>query len=298
MNPTALAVGTFDGVHRGHKAVIEEVRRQAVDKDLAPRVITFDRHPLSLIDPSRVPPALTTLEQKEKLLQKAGVDPIFIPFDRTLRETTAEQWMERLADEWNVKILVVGYDTTFGCDGLELALADYIELGRKYGILVVKAPQVPGISSSAIRKAVAAGELENAELMLGYPFSLSGHVVTGNQLGRTIGFPTANLSIQPGLAVPGHNVYVATATLPDGNSRRAVVNIGVRPTVRRGNNPTIEAHIIDWQGSLYGFPLKLTFHKMLRPEIRFNSIDALRTQIEKDVTQAQLFVPSLSKDGK
>lgn len=289
MTASAVAVGTFDGVHLGHKAVLDEVLRQAHENGLQPLAITFDRHPLSLIDPSRVPPMLTDTERKTALLRKSGVNPVVVPFDTALRQTTAREWMERLAAQWGVKVLVVGYDTTFGCDGLDLALADYARLGEEFGIKVVEAPRIEGISSSAIRRAVSAGNVDKAARMLGRPFTLTGHVVAGNQLGRTIGFPTANIEPQPGTALPAHGVYIATATLPDGSQKKAVVNVGVRPTVRRGNKPTIEAHVIDWSGDLYGWPLTLAFHKKIRPEIQFNSIDALRDRIEKDVAEARLF---------
>lgn len=291
MRPSAIAVGTFDGVHLGHRAVLGEVCRQAASNGLLPVAVTFDRHPLAVIDPSRRPLALTDIQSKSALLRQAGLTPAVVPFDNGLRNTTAAGWMHRLASEWNARILVVGYDTTFGCDGLDLSLADYAELGLREGITVVRAPQVAGISSSAIRKAVAGGNMEEAARMLGRPYSLHGHVVEGNRLGRTIGFPTANLQTLPGTAVPAHGVYVAQAHMPDGLSRRAVVNIGVRPTVGRGNLPTVEAHVPGWHGDLYGLPLRLSFLTKLRNEERFNSIDALRAQIEKDTAAALAFQP-------
>lgn len=298
MTATAAAVGTFDGVHLGHIAVLGCLRDEAAARGLKPLAITFDRHPLALIAPGRAPSAITTLGRKEELIMKEGVKPVVMPFDEQLRSTTAADWMQMLADKLGTRCLVVGYDNTFGSDGVTLSIADYKEIGARIGMSVVEAPMIPGISSSAIRKAIAAGNVEGAAEMLGRHFSLPGVVVEGNKLGRTIGFPTANLLPEAGLVIPGTGVYAAIAILPDGSRRHAVVNVGVRPTVRRGNDLTIEAHIIGWSGNLYGMPLKIVFHNRLRGEIQFNSIDSLRRQIEKDAADAQLFLADASKQGK
>nr|QIM10850.1 riboflavin biosynthesis protein [uncultured Muribaculaceae bacterium] len=293
----AAAIGTFDGVHRGHAAVLCTLKEAAAMRGLKPVAITFDRHPLSLIAPERAPLAITTLEKKEDLLLKAGVTPLVVKFDQKLKDTTASEWMRMMHDEFGVRHLVVGYDNTFGCDGVNLSIADYRRIGAENGITVEEAPVVEGISSSAVRKAIAAGEIEKANDMLGRRFLLSGIVVEGNQLGRTIGFPTANLMPDPGIQIPGTGVYAATAYLPDGSRHNAVVNIGTRPTVRRGDTLTIEAHIIGWHGNLYGMPLRIAFQCRLRPEMTFNSIQALREQIEKDTASAQLFLSKSQKQG-
>lgn len=279
MNGTAAAIGTFDGVHRGHAAVLRCVCEEARSHGLDPIAITFDRHPLSLIAPERVPLAITTTERKEKLIRQAGLTPVVVAFDDELRHTTAEQWMRILSEKYGVRLLVVGYDNTFGCDGINFSISDYRRLGLKFGIEVTEAPTVEGISSSAIRKAIAAGDVEAAREMLGRPHSVSGMVVEGNRLGRTIGFPTANILTKPGIAVPANGVYAAKAKLPDGSLHPAMVNVGVRPTIGRGNAPTVEAHIIGWKGDLYGHPVKLEFFRRLRDETRFKSIDALRRQL-------------------
>lgn len=287
MSGRAAAVGTFDGVHRGHMAVLVEVRDQAAQHGLEPVALTFDRHPLSVIAPERTPPALATPGAKSDLLRRAGVTPVVVPFDESLRALTAAEWMRKMHDDYGVTHLVVGYDNTFGSDGVSLSLADYRRLGAEAGITVVGAPYIEGVSSSAIRKALAAGDVEVAAAMLGRPYTLGGHVVTGNRLGRTIGFPTANLKPLPGLAVPADGVYSATALLPDGTRRKAVVNIGVRPTVRRGEDRTVEAHILDWEGDIYGMQMSLAFAHRLRDEKKFNSIEALRRQIAEDERRAR-----------
>lgn len=285
--PAATAIGTFDGVHKGHLAVLDTLAALADERGLNPIAITFDRHPLELISPQRAPKALSSIEKKGEMLREAGVTPVILPFDEELRATTARDWMRLLRDKYNVRLLVVGYDNTFGSDGVNLSIADYRKMGRDTGIDVVEAPIVEGISSSAIRKAVEHGDVEHAADMLGRHFSLHGTVVDGNKLGRTIGFPTANLLPEPGMVVPAHGVYAARAILPGGKKLPAMVNIGVRPTIRRGEQPTIEAHILNWKGDLYGHHLTLEFHKRLRDEQQFKSIEALRKQLEKDASDTK-----------
>lgn len=298
MTATAAAIGTFDGVHTGHAAVLQTLREVAAERDLTPVAITFDRHPLSLIAPQRAPLAITTLRKKEELLENAGVKPIILPFDEKLRRTTAKDWMQMIHDDLGVEALVVGYDNTFGSDGVSLSLSDYRRIGEEVGIDVTEAPYVPDVSSSAVRKNIKAGNVEQAWEMLGRRFVLPGLVVEGNKLGRTIGFPTANVLPEPGIIVPGNGVYIATATLPDGRKLPTMVNIGTRPTVRRGNALTVEAHILDWKGDLYGQPIRLAFYKRLRDEIQFNSIDDLRRQLEKDARDVKVFFQSTLKSRK
>lgn len=298
MSGKVAAIGTFDGVHAGHAVVLSEVMEEARRNGLEPLAITFDRHPLALISPQRAPLAITTIEKKTELIAKTGVTPIVLPFDEKLRSTTARDWMRMIHNQFGVEHLVVGYDNTFGCDGVSLSLSDYRRIGEETGITVSEAPMLPGVSSSAIRKAIAAGDIDEANRMLGRRFAIPGIVVEGNKLGRTIGFPTANMMPHPGIVVPGNGVYAAVAYLPGGTRRDAVVNIGVRPTVRRGNNLTIEAHIIDWSGDLYGHHFNLVFHTRMREEIRFNSIDALKRQIEKDTSNAKLFLSDATKQIK
>ena len=298
MSGKVAAIGTFDGVHAGHAVVLSEVMEEARRNGLEPLAITFDRHPLALISPQRAPLAITTIEKKTELIAKTGVTPIVLPFDEKLRSTTARDWMRMIHSQFGVEHIVVGYDNTFGCDGVALSLSDYRRIGEETGITVSEAPMLPGVSSSAIRKAIAAGDIDEANRMLGRRFAIPGIVVEGNKLGRTIGFPTANMMPHPGIVVPGNGVYAAVAFLPGGTRRDAVVNIGVRPTVRRGNNLTIEAHIIDWSGDLYGHHFNLVFHTRMREEIRFNSIDALKRQIEKDTSNAKLFLSDATKQIK
>lgn len=282
MIPSAAAIGTFDGVHLGHAEVLSTLCKAAGERGLNPLAFTFDRHPLELIAPARAPKAITTIAKKEDLLRIAGVKPVVVPFDEGLRETSAKEWMALLRNQYDVRLLVVGYDNTFGSDGVNLSIANYREIGKGLGIDVVEAPLVAGVSSSAVRKAIAAGDIEGANTMLGRHFLLPGTVVRGNQLGRTIGFPTANVLPEPGIVIPGRGVYAAKVRLQDGKRIPAMVNVGIRPTIRRGNDPTVEAHLIGWEGDLYGKEISIIFFKRLRDEQQFNSIDSLRRQLELD----------------
>lgn len=282
MTTTVAAVGTFDGVHLGHKAVINALKEIAEKDNCEAIAITFDRHPLSLIAPERTPKSITTIQVKERLLKKAGVRPVVLTFDETLRTTSAVDFMKKLHDDFGVRKLVVGYDNTFGSDGINLSIHDYKDIGGAIGIEVEEAPFVEGISSSMVRKTIKAGHIDAAKRMLGREYSLSGTVVSGNKLGRTIGFPTANLSVNPDLIIPGNGVYAARASMPDGKELPAMVNIGTRPTIRRGDDFVVEAHVIGWEGDLYEKNITLKFLSRLRDEIRFNSIDSLKLQLKAD----------------
>ena len=283
MKPRVAAIGTFDGVHRGHRAVLNLLTRYAAENDMEPVAISFDKHPLALIDPSRTPFELTPVWKKKKLLAEVGAFPMILNFDETLRSTTADEWLKRLHYEFNVKALVLGYDNTFGSDGISLSLEDYKKKGIEAGIEVIIADEIKGVSSSSIRKAVLAGDVENAAEMLGRPYSITAKVVEGNHLGHTIGYPTANITLHEGIAVPKPGVYAGIVkTLDDGIKHPAMINIGCRPTVMRGNEIVMEAHLIGWQGDLYGKDVTVRFFKRLRDEIKFDSIDALRLQLEQD----------------
>lgn len=289
MDSRAATVGTFDGVHRGHLAVIDALRREAAARDLRPMAFTFDRHPLSVVRPDRVPPLLTTPRRRDYLLRRAGVEPVEVEFTPELSHLTAAQWLERLRREWNVSLMVVGYDNTFGCDGVGLSISDIMELGREAGIEVKEAPVVPGVSSSAIRKALMTGRVDDANAMLGRGYRLEGIVVPGEAVGRALGWPTANLQPVEGMCVPAGGVYAAHAVTSDGVMRPAMVNIGVRPTLHDGRPATVEAHILDFSGDLYSKPLSLVFRKRLRDERNFPSIEALRGAIAADCDATRVF---------
>lgn len=294
MNKKAAAVGTFDGVHLGHKAVIRTLIKEAEILGVQPIAVTFDRHPLSLIAPTRKPKQILSLQRRIELLENEGVVPKIFRFDQELRKTTAQAWMKSLHDTFGVRLLVVGYDNTFGCDGVTMSVSDYVKIGETIGMRVVEAPIVEGISSSAIRKAIKEGEIKKANEMLGRPFEMTGKVVDGNKLGRELGYPTANLEVPEDMAVPSKGVYATICNLPDGTERPTMVNIGFRPTVMRGEKLTIEAHIIGWEGDLYGKNLTLSFFERLRDEEKFKSITALKDRLDTDLKKTLQILSSES----
>lgn len=282
------AIGTFDGVHRGHRSLLKTLNYYAKEKGLEPVAITFRNHPLSHIAPHRAPKILTPLGKKKNLLVEMGVMPIVLEFNEKLRKTTAYEWMKQIRDEYEVKAIVLGYDNTFGCDGINLSLEEYKKLGKELDLEVFTAEEIRGVSSSSIRKAVLAGEMARACEMLGRPYSITAKVVNGNRLGHTIGFPTANLDVEEDVAVPKQGVYAAVVKiLKDGTKHPAMVNIGTRPTVMRGDETVIEAHIINWKGDLYGQDITVRFLERLRDEKKFDSIEALKQQLREDKKNAE-----------
>ncbi len=284
----AATVGTFDGVHRGHTEVLDTLGFEAVIRGLKPIAITFDRHPLSIIAPERTPGMLTSRKERDLLIRSHHTEPLEIPFTPQLAAMTAREWIQHLHDEYKVDLLVIGYDNTFGHDGRKLSHADYVRIGKEVGIEVIEAPCLPGISSSVIRRAVAAGHITEAADMLGRPFALEGTVGTGQQVGRTIGFPTANVIPAKSMIIPAGGVYAARAFIPSNPTPvAAMVNIGRRPTISDSLGVTIEANLIDWEGDLYGRQLRLEFLQRLRDERRFDSLDSLAEQLQKDRIEAR-----------
>lgn len=282
----AAAIGTFDGVHEGHRLLLRCLRQKAAKAGLEPLVITFDRHPLEVVAPERAPLRLSTPEQQMRMLRAEGVDVCVVPFTESTRSLTAEEWLRRLRDTMGVRLVVLGYDNTFGSDGRQLSASDYDAIGKALGLGVVHAPRLDGVSSSAVRRAVAAGDVELAARMLGRYFTLEGCVEHGRHLGTGLGFPTANLTAALRSAIPANGVYACYASMPGGERRKAVVNVGTRPTVEAHGERTVEAHIPGWKGDLYGRRLRLEFVSRLRGETRFGSLEELREAIARDAAQA------------
>lgn len=288
----AATTGTFDGVHLGHRVVVETVAAIARRKRLEPTVITFDRHPLMTIAPHRAPQRIMTPEREREELERLGVSVIVLPFTEELRRLTAREWMQRMAADYGVRALVMGYDNTFGCDGIGMDAADYRAIGAAEGIDVSEAALLPEVSSTAIRRALAAGDAARAAAMLGRPFEITGSVAHGDALGRTIGRPTANLTPRPGMLIPAAGAYAILADVP-GQSRPlpALLNIGRRPTVG-GETLRIEAHILDFAADLYDKQLTVKLIDRLRDERRFDSIAALSAQIDSDEARARMILES------
>ena len=293
---TVATVGSFDGVHTGHQAVLDTLLSVAHEKGLRPLAITFDRHPLEIIAPERAPGLLSSHERQEYFLHNSGVELLRTPFTTQTSLMSAREWLRELRDRHGVTTLVVGYDNTFGHDGIDMNISDYVNLGLEEGITVLEAPLVAGVSSSGIRRLISEGKIEEANKMLGYPYELEGVVIAGEALGRTIGYPTANLGVHPRRLIPGNGVYATEAVMPDGSVYPAMVNIGTRPTVDESGRRSVEAHIIGWDGDLYCRQVRLRFLRRLRDEQKFETLDNLREQLNKDSEKTLEIFHTLKKN--
>lgn len=283
--PSAATVGTFDGFHLGHRLVVDTLRTEALRRCLEPIVVTFDRHPLETVAPERAPRLVAPPSQRNLLITAEGVDVLELEFNRETAAMTVRQFMKRLRCDLGVQLLLVGYDNTFGSDGLSMKVSEYQAIGAEEGVEVINAPVLEGISSSAIRQTLRTGNVKEASRMLGYDFRLCGHVVHGRGIGHTMGFPTANLSMPYKACLPANGVYAAVANT-EGNDYAAVVNVGMRPTVGNAPVPEVEAHLLGFSGNLYDLPMTLTFKERLRDEKKFSGIAALTEAITADIAKA------------
>ncbi len=277
-------IGFFDGVHCGHRYLIAQVLAEAGRSGLRSMVVTMDCHPRKVVDTDYVPQLLTTTEERTSLLRETGVDRVeVIHFDREMSGMSARDFMQQvLRDRYQVSTLVMGYDHKFGHGGG--TKEDYIRWGEECGIKVIVAQQLTETysSSSAIRKLLQAGEVAEAARLLGHPYILTGTVESGHKVGRTLGFPTANLHISDEKLIPANGVYAVRTTLGQG-----IMNIGRRPTLDNGTDLSIEVHILDYEGNLYGQTVQLQFIERIREEQRFDSVEALKAQIGKDIDVAR-----------
>jgi riboflavin kinase/FMN adenylyltransferase len=279
--PRRVAIGTFDGVHRGHREVIRG----------ADTVLTFEPHPLAVIHPEATPKLISTFDVKRDLIAGLGVDQlVVIPFDRGFSSQTAEEFVnDVLIQRLGAEQVSVGENFRFGrgAKGTPEFLSEHDEFETRVVPLVEAAGET--ISSSHIRGLVAAGEVGPAAEFLGGPFLFEGEVVAGDRRGRELGMPTANLVPDERYVVPGHGVYAAWA-----HGYPAAVNVGVRPTFETGRGLLVEAHLIDFEGDLYGETLRIAFIERLRGEKRFESVDDLVAQMNRDVDKAKRIAESAS----
>jgi riboflavin kinase/FMN adenylyltransferase len=282
--PRRVAIGTFDGVHLGHREVIAG----------ADTVVTFDPHPQSVIAPGSAPKLLTTLDRKAELVGRLGVEElVVIPFDGAFAAQQAQEFVDQvLVEKLQATHVSVGENFRFGhkAAGDAQMLTD----DQRFETRVVPLLEVDGevVSSSHIRGLVAGGAVHYADELLGAPFAVIGNVEHGDKRGRTLGFPTANLIPRPGYIVPGHGVYACRVALPDGTEVAAATNVGVRPQFVTGRGELIEAYLIDWSGDLYDRRIRIDFLRRLRGERRFESVDALVEQMHADVDEARAIVAS------
>lgn len=291
----AVTIGTFDGVHRGHHVVLDTLKREAQKRGLQAVAISFDRHPLELVAPERAPGNLTSTERKVNLIRQEGVEPLIIPFNEQLRGMRAYEWLDHIHRKYDVRLLVAGYDNTFGSDGIDMSIADYKAMGEAIGIDVIAAPEEEGVSSSAVRKAVKRGDIATANALLGHRTELEGRVMPGFHVGHEIGFPTANLQVSPRAVMPASGAYAALAFVDDSaKGYPAMVNIGNRPTFKGTNKEswhlTVEAHIIGLDEEIYGKKVRLEFIDRLRDERKFESVEELKEQLRKDREETMLRV--------
>ena len=279
-------IGTFDGVHRGHQAVLMELKSMSETLGLDPMVVTFDRHPLELIDSERAPRLLMRRRDRSDALRQIVPYLAEIKFDEAVRRMTAAEFMAMLRDEHGVKALMLGFNHRFGSDGLQ-RFEQFEAEAKKLGMAVCQGVEQLSddgrLSSTIIRQSLLDGNVESAAKCLTRPYRIVGHVTTGKQLGRQIGFPTANLvPCEQRQLVPKAGVYACKATCENGYRYLAMVNIGVRPTVDSSGHTTIEAHLFDFDGDLYGTTVALDFMKRIRDERSFPSLEALTAQLHED----------------
>ena len=286
-----VAIGVFDGVHLGHQQVIRQTLADAHQLGGVPVVITFDRHPNAVVAPDRVPPMLYSLPQKLRAIESLGVThTLLLRFDHEFSQQTGEQFIRSLARDFGqLGSVCVGSEFTFGhkrSGNVPLLRQLGAELGfTVHGLAALALDAVP-VSSTRIREAVRAGDLDAASQMLGREYAIAGPVMRGDQLGRQLGFPTANLDVT-GLALPPHGVYAVRARLGP-RELRGALNLGLRPTLA---SPTprvqCEVHLLDFAEEIYGAELELTFAAKLRAEQKFPNLEALKTQIGCDVAAAR-----------
>lgn len=292
--PTAIALGNFDGIHRGHQVVLQPILTfaRSQKKHVFPTVVSFSPHPREFFTGNKIK-LLTPVAEKRQHLAKMGIEQlILLPFDQKLASLTPEQFVQQIIVEQLQAIKIsVGQDFHFGYQRQGTA-RDLKNIATDLGIEVTinglhkcqERGESVRISSSLIRHALLEGNIERANFMLGRPYTLRGEVITGQQLGRTIGFPTANLQLPLDKFLPRFGVY-SVDVLVDRCQVKGVMNIGCRPTVA-GKEPTVEVHLLNWSGNLYGQTLEVSLNKFLRTEQKFASVAALQEQISRDCQAA------------
>jgi len=297
LQDTWLTIGTFDGVHRGHQEIVRKLAAGAHSTESQAAVLTFFPHPALVLGKRRDPFYLTTPDERAALLGGLGADIVItFPFNLQTASTSAYDFMALLKQHLGLHHLIVGYDFALGKDR-QGDVPTLQKIGVELGYTVEAMPpfKIEGeaVSSSRIRSALAAGDMELAALLLGRPFQVSGKVVTGDGRGRTIGIPTANLSLWAERAIPRAGVYVCQAVV-NGKVWGAVTNVGFRPTFEsQPVPPRVETHLLDFITEIYGQEISLNFLSRLRDEQRFPNVEALAAQIQRDIAQARQFLEKI-----
>lgn len=293
--PCVLVLGMFDGVHRGHQALLMAGVDLAEQTGLPLNVFTFEPHPLRVLRPERAPALLTTLTERARLMADFGVDNLCIlPFNRKVAGQAPEDFMAEMVRVYQPRHVVCGFNFTFGSRGAgnSESLCAY---GREHGFEVTIVPEVilggDTVSSTRIRSLLQQGNIPEATRLLGHSYTLCGQVMNGKRIGRTMGFPTANVAISKNKALPAFGVYACWMETGD-RVYPAVVNVGRHPTLPEGS-VTVEAYALDAQLSLYGQKVRLYFLSFLRPEKKFDGVEALKAQITRDAQEAREFFDGL-----
>lgn len=288
---SAITIGVFDGVHRGHRHLISRLAREARSDGLLAGVVTFKNHPISVLRPGARVEMLMDLDERVRLLGETGVDFVApVSFDRDLARLSAAEFLAILRERLNVRKLVVGPDFAMGRnrDGNSQTLP---ALARRAGFEFISVELMTDpagiVKSTEIRRLIASGEVSGAAQLLGRDFSVRGAVVLGQRRGRELGFPTANLEIPPGFLIPADGIYATWAHVEGAGARMAATSVGKRPTFDDGDHRTVEAFLLDFSGDIYGRTVRLQFARRLRGEEKFDSVDALLERMDEDVRQTR-----------
>lgn len=283
---TIVTLGTFDGVHVGHKAILDKICKAAQQEDLESVILTFFPHPRLIVSNNYDIKLLNTMEEKSILLEKNGIQNFIIhPFDKTFSELSPREFVTQvLVEKLNIQKIIIGHDHKFG-KNRAADFNDLINFGKEFGFEVeeISAQQINdvSVSSTKIRNSLLEGNISLANAYLGYPYVVTGNVVTGNQLGRTIGFPTANIEIPEDYKlIPKNGVYIVTAYV-NNQTFSGMMNIGVKPTLGE-NKLSVEAHLLNFDKDIYNQKIQINILERLRDEQKFDSFDALKSQLEVD----------------
>lgn len=284
----ALTIGSFDGVHLGHVDVIRHVIASAKAVDAQPALLTFEPHPRCVLDPANCPQSITTLQEKLALIEAAGVEhAIVLRFDRELASLSPQEFVDRLAQVMELRSWVIGYDFAFGRG--RTGSATWL---REHGhhVEVVPPFKIDGhdLHSSEVRRLITAGEVEHANRLLGREYSMAGPVEAGERVGRQLGFPTANIGVEPNKLIPALGAYAGRARAPEGEFV-AALSVGYRPTFG-GTQLRVEAFLLDFEGDLYQKRIELRFIRYLHPDIKFPTTDDLVRQLHQDVADTRRIV--------
>jgi len=296
--PVVATIGFFDGVHKGHQYLLQQVTETARKHHLHSMVITFKNHPKQILCPDSQPALITSFEERLHLIAGCGIDYCYLlDFTHEMANMTATNFMNvYLKDLLNVKILFIGYDHHFGSDPA-MTFENYKECGSLLGITVLQASKFDSgtyqnISSSAIRSLIQTGQIEQANCLTGHPYTLSGKIVAGRQLGRKLGFPTANIRIISDKILPREGVYAVRASV-NGKSFTGVANWGKRPTVDSAGQMFLEVHLLDFNTDIYDEQIEVSFMKYLRTEKHFRSLEELANAMQKDIAATRLYFNNL-----